>query len=36
MEELEWVARQFEADRSRLEGIAYRMLGSRPEAEDAV
>ena len=36
MEELEWVAKQFESDRRRLEGIAYRMLGSRAEAEDAV
>jgi len=36
MEELDWVARQFESDRRRLEGIAYRMLGSRAEAEDAV
>ncbi|MBV8463671.1 MAG: sigma-70 family RNA polymerase sigma factor [Acidimicrobiales bacterium] len=32
----EWVAGQFEANRSRLEGMAFRMLGSRPEAEDAV
>ena len=31
-----WVTGQFEANRARLEGIAYRMLGSRPEAEDAV
>jgi len=36
MEEIEWVAGQFQADRSRLEGMAYRMLGSRVEAEDAV
>ncbi len=36
MEEVEWVARQFEANRSSLEGIAYRMLGSRAEADDAV
>jgi RNA polymerase sigma-70 factor (ECF subfamily) len=36
MEEVEWVARQFEANRSRLEGIAHRMLGSRAEADDAV
>jgi RNA polymerase sigma-70 factor, ECF subfamily len=27
---------QFEASRTRLKGIAYRMLGSRAEAEDAV
>jgi RNA polymerase sigma-70 factor, ECF subfamily len=36
MEEIEWVAGQFQANRSRLEGMAYRMLGSRVEAEDAV
>ena len=36
MDELDWVAGQFEADRGRLQGIAYRMLGSRAEAEDAV
>src|ERR1700722_13624391 len=32
----EWASRQFEANRSRLEGIAYRMLGTRADAEDAV
>jgi len=36
MEEIEWVAGQFQANRPRLEGMAYRMLGSRVEAEDAV
>jgi RNA polymerase sigma-70 factor (ECF subfamily) len=36
MEELGWVAGQFQANRPRLEGIALRMLGSRAEAEDAV
>ncbi len=36
MEEIEWVAGQFQANRTRLEGMAYRMLGSRAEAEDAV
>jgi len=36
MDDVEWVSGQFEANRSRLEGIAYRMLGSRAEAEDAV
>ena len=36
MEDVEWISGQFEANRSRLEGIAYRMLGSRAEAEDAV
>ncbi len=36
MEEMEWVAGQLQANRSRLEGMAYRMLGSRAEAEEAV
>ena len=36
MEEIEWVAGQFQANRPQLEGMAYRMLGSRVEAEDAV
>jgi RNA polymerase sigma factor (sigma-70 family) len=36
MEEIDWVAGQFQANRSRLESMAYRMLGSRAEAEDAV
>jgi RNA polymerase sigma factor (sigma-70 family) len=31
-----WLAEQFEADRSRLRAVAYRMLGSTSEAEDAV
>jgi RNA polymerase sigma factor (sigma-70 family) len=31
-----FLADRFEADRSRLRGVAYRMLGSLPEAEDAV
>jgi RNA polymerase sigma-70 factor (ECF subfamily) len=31
-----WLAMQFEADRPRLRAIAYRMLGSLAEAEDAV
>ncbi|MDE3086815.1 MAG: sigma-70 family RNA polymerase sigma factor [Acidobacteriota bacterium] len=30
------VSEEFQANRSRLEGIAHRMLGSRAEAEDAV
>jgi RNA polymerase sigma-70 factor (ECF subfamily) len=33
---LQPLAGQFEASRTRLKGIAYRMLGSRAEAEDAV
>ena len=36
MDDEQWVTEQFEANRSRLEGMAYRMLGSRTEAEDAV
>lgn len=31
-----YLAQKFEADRGRLRGVAYRMLGSLPEAEDAV
>jgi len=36
MTEKNYLAEKFEADRSRLRGVAYRMLGSLPEAEDAV
>jgi RNA polymerase sigma-70 factor (ECF subfamily) len=32
----DWLARRFEADRSRLRAVAYRMLGSLAEADDAV
>jgi RNA polymerase sigma-70 factor (ECF subfamily) len=32
----EWLAERFEADRARLQGVAYRMLGSASEADDAV
>lgn len=32
----EWLAEQFEANRGRLQAVAYRMLGSLGEAEDAV
>ena len=32
----EWLARRFEADRAHLRGVAYRMLGSLAEADDAV
>ena len=34
--EHEWLAQRFEADRSHLRAVAYRMLGSRTEADDAV
>ena len=36
MDEREWLAQQFEAERSHLRAVAYRMLGSLSEAEDAV
>jgi RNA polymerase sigma factor (sigma-70 family) len=36
MEEHDWLAEQFEANRTRLRAVAYRMLGSLTEAEDAV
>ena len=36
MEDREWLAEQFEANRPRLNAVAYRMLGSMSEAEDAV
>jgi RNA polymerase sigma-70 factor, ECF subfamily len=36
MEDHDWLAKRFEANRSHLLGVAYRMLGSSTEAEDAV
>jgi RNA polymerase sigma factor (sigma-70 family) len=36
MDEHDWLAEQFEAERPRLRTVAYRMLGSLVEAEDAV
>jgi RNA polymerase sigma-70 factor (ECF subfamily) len=36
MHEREFLAEQFEEHRSRLRGVAYRMLGSLSEADDAV
>jgi DNA-directed RNA polymerase specialized sigma24 family protein len=32
----EWLAEQFEANRAHLKAVAYRMLGSPSEADDAV
>ena len=36
MDEHEWLAERFEANRNHLRTVAYRMLGSLSEAEDAV
>ncbi|MGH2717848.1 MAG: sigma-70 family RNA polymerase sigma factor [Actinomycetota bacterium] len=36
MEEQEWLAERFEENRAHLRSVAYRMLGSTAEAEDAV
>jgi RNA polymerase sigma factor (sigma-70 family) len=36
MDEHEWLAEQFEAYRTHLRSVAYRMLGSQTEADDAV
>src|SRR6266540_3860908 len=36
MDEPDWLAERFEAHRARLRAVAYRMLGSLTEAEDAV
>jgi RNA polymerase sigma-70 factor, ECF subfamily len=36
MEQQDWLAEQFEANRTYLRGVAYRMLGSLSEADDAV
>ena len=36
MNELDWLAGRFEENRPRLLAVAYRMLGSRNQAEDAV
>ena len=36
MNEQEWLAQRFEEHRSRLRAVAYRMLGSVSEADDAV
>jgi RNA polymerase sigma factor (sigma-70 family) len=36
MNDQDWLAERFEADRPHLRGVAYRMLGSVSEADDAV
>ena len=36
MDQQTWLNEQFEENRARLHGVAYRMLGSPSEAEDAV
>src|SRR5579859_8071481 len=36
MDEHEWLVERFEAERSHLRAVAYRMLGSQSEADDAV
>ncbi len=36
MDQHEWLAEQFEANRTHLQAVAYRMLGSLSEADDAV
>ena len=36
MDEREWLAERFEENRARLQAVAYRMLGSLSEADDAV
>ncbi len=36
MDQQDWVAKRFEDHRSHLRAVAYRMLGSHLEADDAV
>ena len=36
MADQDWLAQRFQEHRSRLEAVAYRMLGSRSDADDAV
>jgi RNA polymerase sigma-70 factor, ECF subfamily len=36
MDQQQWMAERFEANRAHLRQVAYRMLGSRSEADDAV
>jgi DNA-directed RNA polymerase specialized sigma24 family protein len=36
MDEHDWLAERFEADRTHPQAVAYRMLGSVSEADDSV
>jgi DNA-directed RNA polymerase specialized sigma24 family protein len=36
MDENEWLVKRFEEHRAHLRAVAYRMLGSLTEADDAV
>ena len=36
MDERDWLGERFEEHRGRLRAVAYRMLGSHAEADDAV
>src|SRR5438034_5066797 len=36
MSDSDWLAERFEEKRAHLRGVAYRMLGSLPDADDAV
>lgn len=36
MDNQDWLAERFDTNRSHLRGVAYRMLGSVTEADDAV
>jgi RNA polymerase sigma-70 factor (ECF subfamily) len=36
MDEYDWLAERFESNRGHLRAVAYRMLGSLAEADDAV
>src|SRR5689334_15432469 len=36
MDNQDWLAERFEANRSHLRGVAFRMLGSLTEADDAI